>query len=118
MEPVALSHFLVSQLQRQGLDASTLPTRQSDWDWFLQSIDRAFTDLSAIEVQSNRATVMVEEELSALKTTFKAQSEQLLGAQQTAQLAQQSLEIAGLGLFSMYKKQRCLSILAWLKCWS
>jgi diguanylate cyclase len=99
MDPVSLSHFLVSQLQRQGLAANALPTRQSDWDWFLQSIDRAFADLSAVEVQSNRATVMVEEELSALKSTFKLQSEQLLGAQHNAQLSQQSLEIASMGLF-------------------
>jgi diguanylate cyclase (GGDEF)-like protein len=114
MEPVALSHFLVSQLQRQGLAANALPTRQSDWDWFLQSIDRAFTELSAVEVQSNRATVMVEEELSAQKTTFKVQSEQLLGARQTAQLAQQSLEIAGLGLFVFDVQKSTLAVNAGL----
>jgi diguanylate cyclase (GGDEF)-like protein len=99
MEPVAISNFLVSQLQRQGLAPNTLPSRQSDWDWFLQSIDRAYADMTALEVQSNRATVMAEEELSALKSSFKLQSEQLSDVQREAQLSQKSLENAGLGLF-------------------
>jgi diguanylate cyclase len=110
MEPVALSNFLVSQLQRQGLAANSLPTRQSDWDWFLQSIDRAYTDMTALEVQSNRATVMAEEELSALKSSFKLQSEKLIGVQKAAQLSQKSLENAGLGLFVFDAQTSNLSI--------
>jgi diguanylate cyclase (GGDEF)-like protein len=109
-DPVSLSNFLASQLQRQGLAANTLPTRQSDWDWFLQSIDRAFTDLSAVEVQSNRATVMVEEELGALQTKYEAQSEQLLGAQQNSRVSEQSLEVAGLGLFVFDVQKATLSV--------
>jgi diguanylate cyclase (GGDEF)-like protein len=110
MESVPLSNFLVLQLQRQGLAANALPTRQSDWDWFLQSIDRAFTDLSAVEVQSNRATVMAEEELNALKSTFKLQSEQLLGVQRDTQLSQQALENAGIGLFIFDAQKATFSV--------
>jgi diguanylate cyclase (GGDEF)-like protein len=110
VERQALSSYLVSQLQCQGLAANTLPTRQSDWDWFLHSIDRAFTDLSAVEVQSNRATVMAEEELTALKSTFRNQTEQLLNAEQTAQIAQQSLDLAGMGLFVFDVQKATLSV--------
>jgi diguanylate cyclase (GGDEF)-like protein len=98
-EPVALSNFLVSQLERQGLAANTLPSRQSDWDWFLQSVDRAYADINALEVQSNRATVMAEEELNGLKSHFKLQSEQLLDAQRQAHRSELTLENAGLGFF-------------------
>jgi diguanylate cyclase (GGDEF)-like protein len=109
-DPVALSNFLISHLQRQGLSANTLPARQSDWDWFLRSVDRAFTDISALEVQSNRATVMAEEELSALQKTFKLQQQELLDAQQNAQLSKHSLDIAGLGLFVFDAQTSNLSV--------
>jgi diguanylate cyclase len=109
-DQVTLSNFLISHLQRQGLSASELPARQSDWDWFLRSIDRAFADVSALEVQSNRATVMVEEELNELQKSFKHQQEQLLVVQRDSQLSQQSLDIAGLGWFVFDAQSSNLSV--------
>jgi diguanylate cyclase (GGDEF)-like protein len=98
-DPVALSNFLVSQLERQGLSANSLPTRQSDWDWFLRSVDRAFADVSALEVQSSRANNLVEEELTTVKETLKQQTNQLSIAQQEFELSQRTLNSAGLGCF-------------------
>jgi diguanylate cyclase (GGDEF)-like protein len=98
-DSVTLSQFLVSQLDRQGLNANELPSRQSDWDWFLRSIDRAFADVGALEVQSSRSSALAEEELIAVKEALKTQTEQLSGAQKDFQLSQQTLNSAGLGWF-------------------
>jgi diguanylate cyclase (GGDEF)-like protein len=98
-DSIGLSNFLISHLERQGLTANELPTRQSDWDWLLRSVDRAFADIGALEVQSSRASAMAEEELSALKDSLKLQTEQLQNAQKGSQLSEQTLKLAGLGWF-------------------
>jgi diguanylate cyclase (GGDEF)-like protein len=98
-ESVALSNFLVSQLQKQGLTETQVPTRLSDWDWFLRSIDRAYTDVNALGVQSNRALKMADEEIDELKGIIKLHSTQNSSVQKDAQIAQQTLDIAGLGWF-------------------
>jgi diguanylate cyclase (GGDEF)-like protein len=98
-DSLGLSNFLISHLERQGLTANELPTRQSDWDWLLRSVDRAFADIGALEVQSSRANAMAEEELSALKDSLKLQSEQLQIAQKGSRLSEQTLNLAGLGWF-------------------
>jgi diguanylate cyclase (GGDEF)-like protein len=98
-DSVAISQFLVSQLERQGLSIKELPARQSDWDWFLRSIDRALADIGALEVQSSRASALAEEELTTVKESLKQQTKLLANAQKDFQLSKHTLESAGLGCF-------------------
>jgi diguanylate cyclase (GGDEF)-like protein/PAS domain S-box-containing protein len=98
-ESLSFSHILLQQLERQGMSVNRLPTRQSDWDWFLRSVDKAYADASAQEVLFSRANNIADEELSALKGTLKEQSELLVVAQKDSHLTQKTLDIAGLGWF-------------------
>jgi diguanylate cyclase (GGDEF)-like protein len=95
----SLSTFLVALLERQGLSVRELPTRKSDWDWLLRSVDRALADLAALQVQANRASSMAEEELSTAQESLRLQSEQVISARYDSQLSQKTLALAGLGWF-------------------
>jgi diguanylate cyclase (GGDEF)-like protein len=113
-DSLALSNFLVSQLQKQGLTETQLPTRLSDWDWFLRSIDRAYTDVNALEVQSNRALKMADEEIDELKAALKQNASHNLSAQKDSQIAQQTLDVAGLGWFVFDPQSTNISVNAGL----
>ncbi len=99
---ISLSNFLVSQLERQGLAANQLPRRQSDWDFFLRAVDRAFADVSALQVQANRASALAEEELVSFKESIEtklSELSELSKAGKESDLAQKTLDVAGLGWF-------------------